>query len=126
MKQDITYSKSGLTVVGGGISGTALSRLLQQGGKESITLLDKSRRLGGRASYILGLDHDQGLAIGVHQCIIDMKQLSTFVANNEVSIQTLMGDLGWELTVNAQTDSDEQLYKLSPTAWSPTTNSAGP
>lgn len=118
MNQEITYSKSSLTIVGGGISGTALSRLLQQHNTEPITLLDKSRRLGGRASLIPISSHDQDLAIGVHQCSIDARELFSQETNQEAMVKELLSDLGWEKVANTEVDHGGQLYKLSLNAWS--------
>ena len=118
MNRELTYSKSSLTIVGGGISGAALSCLLQQNSKEPITLLDKSRRLGGRASLIPIPGHEQDLAIGVHQCNIDTRELYPQEANQEAMIKELLSDLGWEKVTNTEVDHGGRLYQLSLNAWS--------
>ena len=59
-----------ITVIGGGISGVSLSTLLAQNTNHQISLLEKARRLGGRASS-LPLACSTSVAIGVQTFELD-------------------------------------------------------
>ena len=117
MKPETNYSSSGLTIIGGGVSGTALGRLLQLSNVGSLALFEKSRRLGGRASLIPLQSSKQSLALGVHQCFIETKLISEPTVQKMISDEHFIHDLGWRAVTQTGIEQ-ENLYELSSDAWS--------